>query len=99
MRTAGWTYVMTNRPRGVLYVGVTSSLAHRLHQHRVGEGSDFCKRYNLTMLVLAEPHMTMIGAITREKALKAWKRDWKIRLVEKANPDWSDLSDLVLVER
>lgn len=99
MRTAAWTYIMTNKPRGVLYVGITASMAHRLHQHRTGTGSDFCKRYNLTMLVHAEPHATMIEAITREKALKAWKRDWKIRLIEEANPDWRDLSDLVFVER
>lgn len=84
---------MTNRPRGVLYVGVTSDLANRIHQHKTGLGSDFCKRYKLTRLVLAEQHETILEAIAREKALKAWQRAWKIRLIEESNPDWSDLAD------
>lgn len=93
MRKGGWTYIMTNRPRGVLYVGVTSDLANRIHQHETGVGSDFCKRYKLTRLVLAEQHETILEAIAREKALKAWQRAWKIRLIEESNPDWSDLAD------
>ena len=84
---------MTNKPRGVLYVGVTANLAARVTQHRAGEGAAFCRRYNLTRLVLAERHATIEEAITREKALKAWWRAWKIRLIEEANPDWSDLAD------
>ena len=95
MSNGGWTYIMTNRPRGVLYVGVTSDLATRLHQHRTGTGSDFCRRYKFTRLVLAERHQTILDAITREKALKAWQRAWKLRLIEACNPDWSDLTDSV----
>ena len=91
MRKGGWTYVMTNKPHGVLYVGVTADLAERVHQHRQGEGSAFCRRYNLTILVHAEPHATIEEAIAREKALKAWDRAWKIRLIEEGNPDWRDL--------
>ena len=87
----GWTYIMTNRQRGVLYIGVTSNLAARVLQHRNGEGSAFCRRYKLTRLVLAEPHDSIDDAIAREKAMKAWKRDWKIDLVEQANPGWIDL--------
>ncbi len=87
---------MTNRPRGVLYIGVTSDLATRLYQHRSGTGSDFCKRYKLTRLVLAERHETIFDAIAREKALKAWQRAWKLRLIEECNPDWSDLTETVL---
>ena len=87
---------MTNRPHGVLYVGVAADLVRRIAQHRDGSGSTFCRRYNLTRLVLAEPHDTILDAITREKALKAWKREWKIRLIEEANPEWLDLgADLV----
>ena len=89
----GWTYIMTNRARGVLYIGVTADLAARVAQHRAGEGSSFCKRYRLTRLVLAEWHDTIEDAIAREKLLKTWKRAWKIELIEAANPEWRDLSD------
>lgn len=95
MARGGYTYIMTNKPRGVLYIGVTADLAVRAAQHRNGTGSTFCRRYGLTQLVLAEPHDDITHAITREKALKAWKREWKIRLVEESNPDWSDLSHLL----
>jgi putative endonuclease len=91
----GWTYIMTNRPRGVLYIGVTANLVSRVLQHRTGNGSDFCWRYNLTRLVLAEQHDLIEEAIAREKAMKAWKREWKVELVEQANPKWLDLWDLV----
>ena len=87
----GWTYIMTNRPRGVLYIGATSDLAARVWQHRNGEGARFCRRYNLRHLVLAEEHSTIEEAIMRENAMKAWKRDWKIELIERANPEWRDL--------
>jgi putative endonuclease len=91
MTRGGWTYIMTNKPRGVLYVGVTANLAPRVFQHRQGTGSNFCRRYNLTRLVLAEEHALIEEAIAREKAIKAWQRDWKIRLVEELNPEWDDL--------
>jgi putative endonuclease len=89
----GWTYIMTNRPRGVLYIGVAAVLTARVWQHRNGEGSDFCRRYNLTRLVHAEQHDSIQDAIAREKAMKAWKRAWKIELIERANPQWLDLWD------
>ena len=91
----GWTYIMTNRPRGVLYIGVTADLAARVWQHRNGEGARFCRRYNLHRLVLAERHSSIEEAIAREKAMKAWKRDWKIELIERANPEWNDLWEYV----
>ncbi|WP_395327699.1 GIY-YIG nuclease family protein [Novosphingobium sp. BL-8H] len=87
----GWTYIMTNKPRGVLYVGVTSNIAARMMQHRAGTGSAFCRQYGLTRVVLIEEHGEITAAISREKALKAWKRDWKIELIEKQNPLWDDL--------
>ena len=96
MARGGYTYIMTNKPRGVLYIGVTADLADRIHQHRNGTGSAFCRRYGLTQLVLAEPHDDITLAITRGKALKAWKREWKIRLIEESNPDWRDIFDLIL---
>ena len=92
----GWTYIMTNRARGVLYIGVTANLAARVAQHRAGEGSAFCRRYRLTRLVLAECHDTVDDAIRREKLLKTWQRAWKIELVEAANPKWQDLWETIL---
>ena len=89
----GWTYFMTNRPRGVLYCGVTADLPARVYQHREGTGSEFCRRYRLTRLVFAEHHDSIDDAIRREKMLKAWKRTWKIALIEASNPDWRDLHD------
>lgn len=88
----GWVYIVTNKPFGTLYVGVTSDLPARIHQHRTGTGSDFCKRYRLDRLVYVEPHPRIDEAIAREKAMKAWKRAWKTRLVEAANPAWNDLA-------
>ena len=92
----GWTYILTNKPRSVLYIGVTSDLASRMSQHREGTGSAFARKYGLKMLVLAEHHGTIQDAIMREKAMKAWKRDWKIELIERSNPDWRDLFDDLL---
>jgi putative endonuclease len=89
----GWTYIMTNQAFGVLHIGVTAHSQSRVLQHRSGEGSAFCPRYNLTRLVLVERHATIEEAIAREKALKAWRRVWKIRLIEVANPQWQDLWD------
>ena len=87
----GWVYIMTNAPFGTLYIGVTSNLPARAYQHRNGEGSAFCKRYGLTRLVYAEQHSRIDEAIAREKAMKAWKREWKTRLIERSNPQWLDL--------
>jgi putative endonuclease len=91
MHKGGWTYILTNKPGGVLYIGVTSNLPARMAQHQAGTGSAFCRKYGLKRLVLAERHATIVEAIAREKALKAWKREWKIRLIEEANPGWEDL--------
>lgn len=89
-------YILTNRANRVLYIGVTSNLPARMMQHRAGKGSVFCQRYNIKKLVYAELHSTMIEAIAREKALKEWHRDWKMRLITKSNPAWDDLFDTVL---
>ena len=96
MARGGWVYIMTNKRRGVPYIGVTADLAARIHAHKSGRGSVFCKRYNLDKLVLVEEYPTIEDAIAREKAMKAWKREWKIELVERANPQWIDYSASVL---
>jgi putative endonuclease len=87
----GWVYIMTNKPRGVLYIGVAADLPARVGQHREGAGSTFCRRYNLKRLVLVEPYPTIDEAIAREKAMKEWHRAWKIRRIEEDNPEWADL--------
>lgn len=93
---SAWVYIMSNRKDGVLYIGVTADLSRRIVQHRQGQGSAFCRRYGLTRLVYAEEHDSIEDAIVREKAMKAWKRAWKIELIEGLNPAWDDLFDVVL---
>ncbi len=92
----GWVYIMSDRYRGTMYVGVTSDIAARLFQHRAGTGSDFCTRFGLTRLVWAERCDTIDAAIAQEKRVKRWRREWKFDLIEKANPDWDDLFDRML---
>ena len=87
----GYVYIMANRYRGTMYIGVTAHLSARIFQHRTGDGSDFCQRYGLDRLVYAEHHTDSRDAIAREKAVKKWNRDWKFRLIEEQNPDWLDL--------
>ncbi|MFK4872768.1 GIY-YIG nuclease family protein [Novosphingobium sp. ZW T3_23] len=92
MGSGGFTYMMTNREFGVLYVGVTADIHARIVQHREGRGSEFCRKYGLDRLVLVEPHATIQEAIAREKQLKRWRREWKVELIESANPLWEDLA-------
>jgi putative endonuclease len=89
----GWVYIMTNRPNGVLYVGVTNDLARRAWEHRDGVGDGFTKRHGLKRLVFAEHHEDIRAAIQREKNMKHWPRAWKVRLIRAENPDWADLYD------
>lgn len=91
----GWVYIITNRPEGTLYIGVTSDLARRIWEHREAAVPGFSKTYNLTRLVWFEAHATIEAAIRREKTLKRWLRDWKLDLVRQANPAWRDLYDML----
>ena len=92
-RQGGWVYIMADRYRGATYVGVTAHLAARVHQHRTGDGSDFCARYGFDRLVWAERGDAIVDCIAHEKRLKRWHRAWKFALIEQANPEWRDLSD------
>ena len=92
----GWVYIMADRYRGTLYIGVTSDIVARVWAHREGRGSKFCKKYGLNRLVYAEPAPTIEDAIAREKAVKKWNRAWKIELIESANPDWLDLYETIV---
>ena len=90
MRQA-YVYIMTNKPMGILYIGVPNDLPSRIHAHRSGTGSEFCRKWNLKRLVHAEPFDRIGEAIGQEKALKRWNRVWKLRLISEANPEWIDL--------
>ncbi|SDR82767.1 putative endonuclease [Erythrobacter sp. HL-111] len=91
MRKGGWLYIMANRFRGGMYVGVTSDLPQRVWQHREGRGSEHVRDFAKTRLVYAERHEDIERAIAREKLVKKWKREWKFALIEADNPDWHDL--------
>ena len=84
-------YMMASRKHGTIYIGVTSQLPGRACQHREGRGKGFTARYGVDRLVWYESHETIVGAIHREKQLKKYKREWKINLIERNNPDWADL--------
>ena len=96
MEKGGWVYIMTNKPDGTLYIGVTSDLARRVHDHRKGSVKGFSKRYNLYRLVYAEHHESIEQAIQRESRLKKWPRRWKIDLIASHNPEWKDLYTALL---
>ncbi|HET8611440.1 MAG TPA: GIY-YIG nuclease family protein [Sphingomonas sp.] len=83
-------YILASGRHGTLYIGVTSNLLARLHQHRSGEVPGFTSRYGVHRLVHFEMLEDMPAAIAREKQLKAWRRDWKIALIERDNPFWED---------
>ena len=92
----GCVYIVTNKPRGVLYVGVTSDLERRIWEHRNGLYRGFTDSYNCKRLVWYEDHDEITEAIHREKRLKNWNRAWKIQLVEEMNPGWDDLFDTIM---
>lgn len=84
-------YILASKRNGTLYIGVTSDLVRRVWEHRNDFVEGFTKRYGVHRLVWYEVHDSMESAIRREKALKEWRRAWKLRLIEGPNPDWRDL--------
>ena len=89
-------YILASKRNGTLYVGVTSDLARRIWEHRNDVADGFSGRYGTHMLVYVESHESMEGAITREKQIKAWRREWKLALIERENPEWKDLYEGLL---
>ena len=96
MNTSGYTYIISNKKQGTLYVGVTSNLIKRIYEHKQKSVKGFSDRYNLNKLVYYEMHDTIELAIAREKQLKNWHRQWKINLIEETNADWNDLYESIL---
>jgi putative endonuclease len=86
-----YIYIMTNKPYGVLYIGITNNLRRRVLEHKNGSTKGFTHKYNLHCLVYFEETVDVKSAIVREKQLKKWNRLWKITLIEKMNPVWKDL--------
>ena len=89
-------YILASARNGTLYIGVTSDLVKRVWQHKAGLVAGFTKQYRVHRLVWYEAHSTMESAVLRERRLKKWNRKWKIRLIERSNPYWSDLYDLIV---
>jgi putative endonuclease len=92
----GYVYVMSNRPNGTLYVGVTADVLRRAYEHRVGAVAGFTQRYGLQRLVYFERHEEIVSALQREKAIKGWRLTWNVRLIQQFNPGWEDLYPLLV---
>ena len=85
-------YILASRRNGTLYVGVTNDLARRMTEHKAKLVPGFTRKYNVDKLVYAEGYASILEARSRERAIKRWRRDWKVALIEKQNPQWQDLS-------
>jgi len=91
-----YIYILASKRNGTLYIGVTNNLLKRVYEHKNDLLSGFTRRYNVHNLVYYEVYSDIFDAIVREKQMKKWKRQWKIELIEKSNPQWRDLySDVV----
>lgn len=86
-------YILASRKNGTLYIGVTNNLLKRVHQHKTNLVKGFTEKYGVHRLVYFEQYGDIRYAINREKRMKRWKRQWKINLIEKDNPEWKDLFD------
>ncbi|MGE4350856.1 MAG: GIY-YIG nuclease family protein [Bdellovibrionales bacterium] len=91
MEKRSWVYILTDKPYGTLYTGVTGNLARRIWEHKTGVYPGFTKRYSLHLLVYYEEYPTIEEAIAREKCIKAWKREWKTHRIAQVNAEWRDL--------
>jgi putative endonuclease len=86
-----YVYILASKRNGTLYIGVTNNLLKRVYEHKNNLIKGFTQKYNVHNLVYYEQHNDIGKAITREKQMKKWKRQWKIELIEKSNPQWNDL--------
>jgi len=90
----GLVYILTNKNFSTLYIGVTNDLQKRIYEHKIEKGSSFTKKYKLKCLIYIEEYNNIKDAISREKQLKYWHKDWKWNLIKSKNPDLNDLNDL-----
>ena len=91
-----YVYILASKKNGTLYIGVTSNLRRRVHEHRSEHASGFTEKYGVSRLVYFEQYKDIRDAINREKGMKKWNRQWKVKRIEKENPEWRDLfEDLV----
>lgn len=86
-----YVYILTNKPNGTLYIGVTNDIARRVYEHKTKAVKGFSQKYNLDKVVYIEEYPTAEEAIHREKCMKEWKRVWKIQKIVEMNPEWRDL--------
>jgi putative endonuclease len=91
-----YVYILASKQYGTLYIGITNDLRRRMEEHRLGMGSKFVRQYRVLRLVYVETYDDPESAIRREKQLKKWNRDWKIRLIEEENLEWRDLTHLIV---
>ncbi len=91
-----YVYLLASQRNGTLYIGVTANLAKRVWEHKNDLADGFTKKYRVHELVWYEAHQDIHAAIAREKTMKAWKRAWKLQLIEAENPDWRDLYDEII---
>ena len=92
-----YVYILASKRNGTLYIGVTNNLLKRVSEHKSNIIEGFTKKYNVHDLVYYETHNDIYDAITREKRMKKWKRQYKMNLIEKLNPDWTDLYKVLMV--
>jgi putative endonuclease len=92
-----WVYILASRLGGTLYIGVTNDLVRRVYEHRSKFVPGFTRKYGVDRLIYFEQFNTAEAAITREKQMKKWNRQWKIQLIEKSNPNWDDLFEGIAV--
>ena len=95
MKEAAYVYILASAPYGTLYVGVTTDLVKRVWEHKNGFVEGFSNEYEVKRLVWYEQHSSIIEAITREKRIKRWHRDWKVNLIQAMNPRWNDLYEQI----
>ena len=92
-----YVYILSSKRNGTLYTGITSDILKRVYEHKHGLVEGFTKKYKVHYLVWYEIHQSVESAITRKKQIKKWKRNWKLQLIEKENPEWMDLYQRISV--
>jgi putative endonuclease len=92
-----YAYIIASRKDGAIYIGVTNDIVRRIYEHRTKAVPGFTSKYSITKLVWFEIYDDPISAISREKELKNWKRNWKVQLIETRNPQWDDLYESICI--